>query len=221
MFIIGGRHMEEITGKIRKALSQNMWYHGTVYSNWSSFCKNGILVDINKDNSDSLDFGYGFYLAPSKERAEHYIISMMENTDFYKSGDTPMVLGFEFSPLEWFEGDEYSTKIFGKYDDEFAIFVFENRTQNAFGENQHDYDIIYGVMSDSVPTQAILEYKMGIKTREDVIECFKKSTSMKQISLHNQKLCDIIKLKEAYTINESTSERKELDINEYSKYRNG
>ena len=40
---------------------------------------------------------------------------------------------------------------------------------------------------------------------------------MKQISLHNQKLCDIIKLKEAYTIDTNTNERKELDINEYGK----
>lgn len=212
--------MEEITGKIRKALSQNMWYHGTVYSNWSSFCKNGILVDINKDSSDALDFGFGFYLAPSKERAEHYIISMMEKTDFYKPDDMPMVLGFEFSPLNWFEDDKYITKIFGKYDDEFAIFVFENRTQNTFGEKQHNYDIIYGVMSDSVPTQAILEYRMGLKTMEDVIESFKKPTSMKQISLHNQELCDIIKLKEAYTIDKSARERKELDIYDYGKYRN-
>lgn len=76
--------MEEITAKTRKVLSQNMWYHGTVLSNWNSFCQNGILVDINKDTSDALDFGYGFYLAPTKERAEHYITSIMENTDFYK-----------------------------------------------------------------------------------------------------------------------------------------
>lgn len=40
---------------------------------------------------------------------------------------------------------------------------------------------------------------------------------MKQISLHNQKLCDIIKLKEAYTIDKTTSKRKELDINDYNK----
>ncbi len=209
--------MDEIAGKIKKALSQNMWYHGTVFRHWDSFCQNGVLVDINKDASDALDFGYGFYLAPTKERAEHYILSMMENTAFYESDDVPLILGFEFTPLEWFEGEEYNTKIFGKYDDEFAIFVFENRTQNIEGEKQHNFDVIYGVMSDSVPTQAILEYKMGIKTREDVLECLKKETSMKQLSLHNQNLCDIISLKEAYTIDKSTKERKELSINDYGK----
>lgn len=209
--------MDEITGKTRKILSQNMWYHGTVFSNWNSFCKDGVLVDINKDTSDALDFGYGFYLAPSKEKAEHYIIRIMENTDFYKDDDSPLILGFEFTPLEWFEGDEYNTKTFGKYDDEFAIFVFENRTKNISGSKQHDYDVIYGVMSDSVPARAIIEYKMGIKTKEEVLECFKKATSMKQLSLHNQRLCDIIKLREAYIIDKSTNERKELNLNDYGK----
>ena len=209
--------MEELTGKIRKVLSQNVWYHGTVLSNWDSFCQNGVLADINRDTSDALDFGYGFYLAPTKERAEHYILSMMENSNFYNSNDIPMIMGFEFTPLEWFESETRKTKIFEKYDDDFAIFVFENRTQNLAGTKQHDYDVIYGVMSDSVPTQAILEYKMGTKTKEEVLECLKKPTSMKQISLHNQNLCDIIKLKEAYTIDKTTNERKELNINDYRK----
>lgn len=209
--------MDEITSKVRKVLNQNMWYHGTVFSNWESFCKNGIIADYNKDTSDALDFGYGFYLAPSKERAEHYIISMMENSGFYVKDEKPMILGFEFTPLEWFEGEEYQTKIFSKFDDEFAIFVFENRTENIMGDKQHNYDVIYGVMSDSVPTIAIQEYKMGIRTKEDVLECLKKSTSMKQISLHNQKLCDIIKLKEVYVIDKETNERKELNVNDYCK----
>ena len=209
--------MEEITGKIKKHLNINMWYHGTVYSNWESICKNGILAEYNKDNSDSLDFGYGFYLAPSKERAEHYILSMMENSGFYSETDEPIVLGFEFNPLEWFQNDEYNTKIFGKYDDEFAIFVFENRTLNVAGSKQHNYDVIFGVMSDSVPTLEIQKYKMGMVTKEEVIESFKVSTSMKQLSLHNQDICDIIRLKEAYVIDRKTGERKELNTNDYRK----
>lgn len=211
--------MEELTGKIRKHINNNMWYHGTVYSNWNNFCQNGILADYNKNTSDALDFGYGFYLAPSKERAEHYIISMMDNTEFYSGDDIPMILGFEFNPLGWFEGDEYNTKIFNKYDDEFAVFVFENRTENIRGTRQHNYDIIYGVMSDSVPTLEIMKYKMGISSREDVIETLKKPTSMKQLSLHNQNICDIINLKEAYTIDRDTSERKELNLDDYNKQR--
>lgn len=209
--------MKKISNKIQKILSQKTWYHGTLFSNWESFCKNGVLVDINKDTSDALDFGYGFYLAPSKERAEHYILSMMENSDFYNSADVPMILGFEFNALELFESEIYHTKIFDKYDDEFAIFVFTNRTENLSGSTQHNYDVIYGVMSDSVPTQAILEYKMGVKTKDEVLQILKKGTSMKQLSLHKQELCDSIQLKEAYTIDKTTRKRKELTIDEYNK----
>lgn len=211
--------MDEITGKVKKILSQNIWYHGTIFSNWDSFCKNGVIMDINRDTSDALDFGFGFYLAPSKERAENYIIGMLDNSGFYATNEKPMILGFEFSPLDWFDNEEINTKILSKYDDEFAIFVFENRTQNEMGTKQHNYDVIYGVMSDSVPTQSIIKYKMGIITKEEVLDSFKKSTSMKQISLHNQSLCDIIKLKEAYVIDKTTNERKELDINDYNKQR--
>ena len=59
---------------------------------------------------------------------------------------------------------------------------------------------------------------MGISSKEDVIEAFKKSTSMKQLSLHNQNICNIIHLKEAYIIGKSDN-REELDVNEYNKQR--
>ena len=140
---------------------------------------------------------------------------MMKNASFYAEDDKPMILGFEFTPLEWFENDDYLTKIFAKFDDEFAIFVFENRTEYIDGSKQHDYDVIYGVMSDAVPTLLIQQYKFGTITKEEAIEGLKKPTSMKQISLHNQKLCDIIRLKEAYVIDLENNEREELDINEY------
>lgn len=88
----------EITTKIRNALSQNIWYHGTVFSNWNSFCQNGIVVDINKETSDALDFGYGFYLAPNRERAEHYITSMMKNTILKYLGN--MMTNLQYSYLK-------------------------------------------------------------------------------------------------------------------------
>lgn len=31
--------MEELTGKIKKHINNNIWYHGTVYSNWDNFAK--------------------------------------------------------------------------------------------------------------------------------------------------------------------------------------
>ncbi|MDF2609312.1 MAG: hypothetical protein K0R92_786 [Lachnospiraceae bacterium] len=209
--------MPEITGKLRKSLNNNIWYHGTFFSSWGNICENGILANYNIDKSQDLDFGFGFYLAPTFERAERYIIGLLTKDPFISKDEQPIILGFEFNPLEWFESDTYITKAFPTFDDEFALFVFDNRTENLRGSKQHNYDVIYGVMSDSVPTISILEYQMGRKSKEDVLADLKVGTSMKQISLHKQELCDIIKLKEAYILDKETGERKELDINDYSR----
>lgn len=46
--------MEQIPEKVKKHINNSMWYHGAVYSNWDSFCENGILADYNKSTSDAL-----------------------------------------------------------------------------------------------------------------------------------------------------------------------
>lgn len=79
------------------------------------------------------------------------------------------------------------------------------------GENQHPHDIIFGVMSDSNPIMDIQRYKNGEISKEEVIHTFLKDTSNKQLSIHNQKICDIIKPSKAYIIHNG----KELDINDY------
>lgn len=48
--------------------------------------------------------------------------------------------------------DRYKYLILNNYDDNFAEFVFHNRINNANGENQHDYDFIFGVMNDIIET---------------------------------------------------------------------
>ena len=75
---------------------------------------------------------------------------------------------------------------------------------------QHEYDVIYGVMSDSVPTKLLLDFRAGETSKELVLEGLKKSTSMKQISIHNQNLCNTLKLTRAYEYYPKTDERKEL-----------
>lgn len=131
-------------------------------------------------------------------------------------GDYPIVLGFKFDPLYYFTSPDYNTKIFAKHDEGFAEFVFNNRMNNKKGEKQHNFSIIYGVMSDSVPTESILQHKLGIKTKDEVIDDFKKPTSMKQISLHDQSICDILEMVEAYIIPSNNSEGRELDVNDYN-----
>lgn len=85
------------------------------------------------------------------------------------------------------------------------------------GKSQHNFDIIYGVMSDSVPTKLLIDYQMGVITKEMVLDGIKKPNSMKQLSLHNQELCDIIKPSRVYCYDMDTQCRKELDALVYNK----
>lgn len=200
----------ELTTKVKNVLSSTRWFHATTKSNFENILEQGVIADHNRYSE--LDFGYGFYLTTTEKLAESYITKLLSwaNSD----DDPPVIMEFEMNPLEWFLGDEYCTAVFPAFDDCFADFVFNNRMNSSTGKQFHGYDAIYGVMSDSVPTQLLLRYRVGEISREEVIEGLKKGNSMKQISLHSQQLCDIIKLKKAYQFDCQTGERKELDIHE-------
>ena len=201
----------ELSDKIRHILSADRWYHATTRSSFENIVSKGVIADYNK--STELDFGYGFYLTTSEKLAESYISKLYSwrgNAD----SDCPVIMEYGFSPLGWFIGDKYNTAIYPEFDDSFAEFVFENRMNCTSGRQMHNYDVIYGVMSDSVPTKLLLQFRAGEISREDVIRGLKKGNSMKQISLHSQDLCDIIRLERAYQYSPDTKERKELDIHE-------
>ncbi len=206
--------------KLPKYLSYGEWYHGTTLEGWKNICKSGVIAAHNVGNE--LDFGYGFYLTPKKQDAEKYITNLLKFEDNVnlgmplrenKDSKIAVLIEFNFRPIEWYEENKYSFEFFNKYDDNFAEFVFHNRLNNINGENQHNYDVIFGVMSDSLPMILIQKYKEGEITRADVIDGLKTGTSNKQLSLHLQNLCDIIKPIKATII--ETGE--ELNVNEYVK----
>lgn len=200
--------------KTLNKLKNDKWYHTTGLNEWKSIHNLGVQADYNKLNSIDLDFGYGFYMSDTQERAEIYGNKLVDA--HLRLPNDIVILEFNFTPYIYFSGQDYTSKIFESYDDEFADFVFENRTKNDDGAAQHEYDIIYGVMSDSLPTKLISEYQIGRVTKDDVLVSLKKATSMKQLSLHNQCICDILCLERAYLFNTDTLERKELDINGYN-----
>lgn len=181
--------------KIINYLKNDKWYHGTTLHGWKQMCK--LKVQANFNIGHELDFGYGFYLTPAFDQADSYIINLLKYKtslpfDINEDKKIPLVIEFTFCPYDWYEMGIYKFKILNAYDDEFAEFVFHNRINNIDGEQQHDFDVIFGVMSDSVPTVLIERYKEQEITKEEVIENLKKSTRNKQISLHNQELCDRI-----------------------------
>lgn len=198
--------------KTKSRLMKDKWYHATTIDSWNNICKMGIRAQHNRLNSQDTDFGYGFYLTDTAENAEGYIKRLVYAG--MRKQDEIVIIEFEITPLEWYESG-YNLTVFEAYDDNFAKFVFNNRLKNYNGEFQHSYDIIYGVMSDSYPTKLFIDLEMGKITKEEVLCGLKKSTKMKQLSLHNQDLCDIISPSRAYHINFETMCRKELNILEY------
>ena len=195
----------QLSDKIRNVLASEYWYHATTMENYYNILANGVIASHNLQHE--LDFGAGFYLCQTADAAERYIARLS-----YPDDVQCVIMRFRFVPLIWFDDDSYNTAVFAAYNDEFAEFVFKNRLNPA--SLQHKYDAIYGVMSDSFPTMLLAEYRTGELTRDAVIEGLKKSTSAKQLSLHNQLLCDRISLCSSYLYDYHSNTREELNIHE-------
>ena len=199
----------QLPEKISNILSSHKWYHATTMDGFLSLKQHGVIANYNQGKP--LDFGYGFYLTLNPDMAERYIQRLYEPDE-----DTFVITEYTCSPLPWFDVEEYNTAIFPKFNDDFAEFVMMNRMIMPSLEQQHHYDAIYGVMSDSAPAQLLMNYRSGNITKEQALEGLKKSNSMKQLSVHNQNLCDTLTLSRAYQFDFSadTYIRKELDIHE-------
>ena len=183
------------------------WYHGTTLSGWKSICKLGIRADFNI--GISLDFGNGFYLSNNLKNTERYVNNMMKYSNSnYPEDNIPVIIVFRFCPYEWIR-EKMTYRYFPKYNMEFAEFVFENRL-NYMNKYTHGYDITAGVTTDTRPTYLMQQYFLGKIQKSYVLEEFCKSTSVKQICLHNQELCDIIYPERAYIL-----DGKELNIHDY------
>lgn len=187
-------------------LNRDLWYHGTSPEGAENIQENGVQAGYNLGNM--LDFGVGFYLTDTRERAESYISRvpfLNEELRFEKRKEWSVV-EFCLNPFEILFGDgkgEYTYKNFPKHDEEFAKFALYNRINNMYRENHHGYDIIWGVMSDNFPDQVVYDYTDGLITYDEAIERLQKSNSMKQLYIGRQEICDLLEIKSiAHTIAE-------------------
>lgn len=85
---------------------------------------------------------------------------------------------------------KYTFYNFPKYNEEFGKFVLKNWTENVNNEKPHGYDIIWGVMSDSVPDKIASDYETGRISYSEAVKMFMKSTSMKQLYIGNNSICE-------------------------------
>lgn len=185
-------------------LNKDKWYHGTTKEAYDNICAQGVICSYN--NGTQLDFGTGFYLTDTIESASKY---MERLPDFNENGELVKrtkwcVIEFEFNPFNLLFGtqNKYKFRNFAKHDEDFAKFVFENRLNNVYNENPHGYDIIWGVMSDSVPPEVLLAYKNNELSYEDAILKLQKPHSMKQLYIGNQEICDKLIITDLIEVNE-------------------
>lgn len=190
-------------------LNSDVWYHGTSEEGADSLQKLGVIALYNRGNM--LDFGAGFYLTDTKERADSYI----SRVPVIRANYEPMkrkswvVMEYRFNPYQLLFGDPetttteeliaiekpgYAFRNFAKQNEEFARFAFDNRLNNVNNEKPHGIDIIWGVMSDNFPDQIVYDYLNGRLTYEEAIEKMQKPNSMKQLYVGNQRICDMLEL---------------------------
>ncbi|HHT7734560.1 TPA: DUF3990 domain-containing protein [Streptococcus suis] len=195
-----------LTQKQKRNLSETKWYHATLKRHLPSILS-GIRADYN--HGHELDFGTGFYVTSDFEQARKYINTLVEfynqeEIDFLANDEeVGVILEFTLENLvDIFEGSEYSSHYFAKHKEamageiDFAEFVFQNRLEPK--RRIHAFDFIYGVQTDDNPTGLVQEFKAGLKTKDEVLSQFRKPYSFKQLSIHNQSFCDIMKVDKIY-----------------------
>lgn len=159
----------------------------------------GVRVDANLGND--LDFGHGFYLTNKLDDACRYINARLNYQIIDEHDDVGIlapvqkigvVIEFDIDTYDLFMGEnDYKTKIFPKYTNEFGTLVFDCRTN--VGNKMHTYDFIFGVQSDGKIYDTMDRYRNGEYTRKETIEQIKNDGfSFKQLSIHNQDFCDIL-----------------------------
>lgn len=178
-------------------LNKDLWYHGTTFEDAVNIEKTGVIAHYNIGTQ--LDFGVGFYLTDTEERASSYIsrIPVAISDGGGSERKEWAVIEFTFNPCEYLlEEENFNTPIlnFPKHNKAFAEFVLDNRMYNVYNEKPHGYDIIWGVMSDSLPVEIIASFKRGLLSRNEAIEKLQKTNSMKQLYLGTQNLCSRLRV---------------------------
>ena len=118
-------------------------YHGsTVDIQQIDLCKS----KLNKD------FGRAFYLSADEQQALEMAQFRAEFED-----TTPVVNIYDFDETLF---QQFRYKCFEEYTEEWAHFVYDNRTEPQ-GLTLHDYDIIYGPIANDRVGAQIARFKQG------------------------------------------------------------
>lgn len=110
------------------------------------------------------DFGQGFYLSADKNQAKR----MAEQKTLQLLFGEPIVSEFEFDESLLYN-KKLNVKIFNDYSVEWATFILENRNMKR-KHPIHNYDIVYGPISDDGVTFQLRRYQSGAISIEELVK---------------------------------------------------
>jgi hypothetical protein len=174
-----------------------VYYHGTTSSNFESL-KLGVTISRCEDFTD---FGKGFYLTSNFEQASRHA----EKRSKGKEDPIVFVYNLDIPVLK----QEYMGKVLNKIDEEWAKFVYDNRSQIT--QFTHNFDYVLGGVADGVIFDLVKAVDQGLDIKDFYEEVAKYGT-YDQLSIHNQDIftynvIKYLKVVKAYGKNESYEQR--------------
>ena len=119
-----------------------------------------VEIDLAKSKPNK-DFGKAFYLSDDKQQAFELARFRAEFEDA-----APIINVYEFD--ESLLG-QFQFKRFEGYTEEWAHFIYDHRTEPK-GRTLHNYDIVYGTISNDRIGAQITRYKQGYITFEEFLK---------------------------------------------------
>lgn len=138
----------------------------------------------------NLDFGQGFYITNIKEQAINWAKNIARNRK-----EQPILNRYKLNKEAFLK--EGVCKIFDSYNEEWLLFILENRTGNNAAK---DYDYIEGGVANDRVIDTINLYMAGLIDLQSALNELSKHQPNNQICILNQELL------EKYLIYDGTEE---------------
>ncbi len=127
------------------------------------------------------DFGCGFYLTEIEEQA---VLMAKRTASIY--GGVPVVTAFEFDETAASNDPALSIKRFDEPNEEWALFVMNNRNRTQI-HPVHEYDIVIGPVADDAIATLFRNFDDGIIDLPTLVNGLRYKKISSQYFFHSQK----------------------------------
>ncbi len=134
------------------------------------------------------DFGRGFYLTEIEKQAE---LMAKRTASIY--GGEPVVTVFEFDDVGAFKDPALSIKVFNEPNEEWALFVMNNRSRTQ-KHPIHEYDVVIGPVADDTIATLFRNFDDGIIDLPTLVNGLKYKKISSQYFFHSQKAVAYLKV---------------------------